>query len=489
MKRAAAALALLGLSARAEIGFDEPVIDELPVPPAIMVPEPERGVIASTNRPPDEAADGAGGDITVRFHPLPPPVLGTNAVLTLRTRETLQGALIAMTNDVLHWRHVRALDPVEVRYDAVAQVDFGHAPDPAATAPGACSVELVNGDEYFGRLVSVSDTQVVVEHGRLGALRVRRGAVARLVQSVPGARRTYVGPLHRDEWKGARPHLPAAGFDAGRLVLHGENHEISREAGMPERARIEFEATWERNATLAVLYHVSRCELVRGGRPQEGPLFASKVTVRSWGLSLELMAAENPMGGGVSMYENAELPVFGRPGRAQFTLFVSRPERIAALYMDGKLLKQWLGRYEVGGTGGGLGFGGNVTVGHVDVREWDGGNVETAFGRPGQESVLLANHERLSGRVQSADPTEVICVAPGGSEVPIPTERVQEMVLAPLRQTPPGAGETWLLFTDGSRLRVVLERLDAGGLAGKHAELGPLSLPLDAVQQMVPAQP
>ena len=142
--------------------------------------------------------------------------------------------------------------------------------------------------------------------------------------------------------------------------------------------------------------------------------------------------------------------------------------------------------YEQGGTLDGLLW--SVVDGKPKINRWqrmDQGPAVTP--EAGQDVLLLANHDQVSGRLQGVEGDVVGFEAAGGS-LAFPRDRVQEIVFASRALEVPRlrGKDTLALLDDGSRLTLAMSRLDGSGMSGFTDSVGALTIPHGALRQICP---
>ncbi len=508
---AGTAVACAGFAAVwAEIVLDDEVDIEVQAPPSIVVPDPTRGVNATpdepieppviTNPPPRNrfligAQQEEANQPNYKLAPLPVAPAPTSESLTLANQETFRGRMIEVVGDTVRWSHPYGLDPLLFRLNLVRQVDL--LPPPPAADAGAkppaemARVILTNGDELVGRIKGISSDTVTLETRHLGVLNVRRTHVQSILHSVPGARLIYHGPRRRGEWashgRGAAEAVP---LDAGGLQVSNRGGGMAfLDAGLPDRVRLDVDCLWARNSNITVHFFISGSQVDDGrvDNAQPGPIVGYQVHFWSSMLRLQRTSLDRRFGVGIGRYENVDLSELERNGGGRITIFASRPDGVVSVWLQDRLIKEWKNLDPMDKPGTGIGFNGNLTVSRVSVREWDGRSVESMAATPEQDLVLLANYDRVTGRLQSSDGMTAAFASEAG-EMKFPLDRVQEIVFeARSRETPRlCATDTAALLDDGSRITLAMERLDDTGMTGTGDAVGRLTIPRSALQQIFP---
>lgn len=143
----------------------------------------------------------------------------------------------------LAWRHPDFCEPFEFNLNAVLGASFP-PPELSSPASGQFVVELRRGDRVFGSIVRIDAETIRASTEQFGELSIDRAAVRRISTWNDGRSVLFTGPGSVLDWK-VLPDQQA--WPSGGNQLHTDRPAATafRDLGLPDKARIEIELTWE----------------------------------------------------------------------------------------------------------------------------------------------------------------------------------------------------------------------------------------------------
>ncbi len=145
----------------------------------------------------------------------------------------------------LRWQSAPLAAPREFAWKEVTAIQW---PPPAAQPKptGEFCFELAAGDVLFGSLLALDDRQAELDIPRLGRMRVQRSSLHRVDRRSDGADLIYLGPNGLIGWR-EPPGQTNWHDESGRPETNRESAAIRGDFGIPPRASIEFEISWNFN--------------------------------------------------------------------------------------------------------------------------------------------------------------------------------------------------------------------------------------------------
>jgi hypothetical protein len=172
-------------------------------------------------------------------------------VLHLANGGSVPGEIRASTQpSVLRWHPASSGSRSEFAWTEVNAIEW---PPPAAQPErtGDFCFELAAGDVLFGSLLALDDERAELDVPRLGRIHVQRSNVHRVDRWRAGADLGYLGPNGLAGWQ-----EPAGQKnwreDSGRPTTDRKGASIWGNFGVPDRASIEFEISWQTKPDFAL---------------------------------------------------------------------------------------------------------------------------------------------------------------------------------------------------------------------------------------------
>ena len=175
----------------------------------------------------------------------------------------------------------------------------------------------------------------------------------------------------------------------------------------------------------------------------------------------------------------ATVPNFRKKSKAHIEFFASKPQRMVAVAIDGKVIRKWTDSRGFAGEGTGVRIvhqgRGAVRISNLRGEEWNGrfkGPPTHPIGAK-DDLVKLANNDRMQGRVEGVDGDKLnVTTSEGG--FPVPLDRVKQIEPATSRAPTNVDIEHRVRahFSAGSRLTFVLNRWSAAGVEAHSPSFG-----------------
>ena len=134
----------------------------------------------------------------------------------------------------------------------------------------------------------------------------------------------------------------------------------------------------------------------------------------------------------------ATLPGFRNQSNSHVEFFASKPEKMIAVSINGKVIRKWTDSDGFAGEGTGIRIvhqgRGAVRIANLRIEEWDGRFQEPPTHPIGSESdlVKLINNDRMEGTVTGISDGKLQVKTLEG-EFPVPLERVKQIEPATIK--------------------------------------------------------
>lgn len=409
----------------------------------------------------------------------PPPTIAAPDSLLFRNGDLLYGQLLAIDlPGSVQWRHPDAAQPIEFKPDTIAQIDFPQPKSTPAPSNNACRLFLANSDSLEGGLISCDREIVALQTWYAGRLNIPRASVQSLV-FIHRASAVFDGITGLDGWTQAASPVAGAG-ESGQWTFRngafyaGKTASIARDFKLPDAAEIQFDLAWKGALNLAVALYTDSLRPILLTAKDQAPdfggfysfRFQSTVLVDLW--AIKKQEAVRPLGQVMDSSLNGK-------DRLHVDLRVSKAQHEIALFLDDKLVKEWVDPKGFIGEGTGLRFvqnpGSVIKLSNLRITHWDG-----MFQEPAADSTdvcWLENGQKLAGPIESISNGKM-AARPKSGPVEIPVAQLKAIAFAHGQASPPPIlpGAVRAAFAQGGGLTFILESWRPGEMSINSADFG-----------------
>ncbi len=349
-------------------------------------------------------------------------------IMEFVNKDRLHGSFVSASSNGVVWMPLAASASVEFDLSAVSRIVLeGRRKD--CSGENAL-VSLTNGDSLPGSIASLDENEVVLETPYAGKLVIRRAMVDAIRPQGTSSLILYAGPKSLDEWSVSKTGRTRTWVYRDGALYATQPYPVARAIdSFPDKARIEFTAEWRSGYPS---FWVAFC-----GDAVPDPANCYMLQVSGSSIYLQRMSRESGsrnIGGG----ENLEQFSNRRSEKAKFVIYVNKERRSIALFVDGKMVREWIDPSGFAGKGSVLTFRpnnqGDLKISGIVVSSWDG-TLPTAVeggGLSGEDAIRFENGDKVSGKLLSISAGKVRFEASYGS-FDVPVERVTEVSLAKAR--------------------------------------------------------
>ncbi|MGB0580319.1 MAG: hypothetical protein ACPGVU_11505 [Limisphaerales bacterium] len=327
--------------------------------------------------------------------------------------------------------------------------------------------ELHDGSSISGRLLSVTDEEVVVDPLYADPMTLRRGAVRSLRWTDQAAGVAYEGLYNTNRWiisplavQGAETKNPSWKLTDGMFVSQGRG-TLACEVEMPTISRVEFDLHWRKIPRFRMAFyardthHYSFSEGYRFYSPGHGIIFAMTRSMDPK-RSVEL--------------SKAPVPALVERNFVHLDFRLNTQSGEGWLFADGKEVRHWT---DLGYSGSGTAlifynFKKETRLGIANLRvsQWDGRTAHDPKPSTGDTSFIFKNGDSVETDQFTFRGTN-LTFRYQGSWLTIPESRVTQIFL-------PGAPQTakeesvWIQFQRGDWMRAQLLALTDTTVTCRH---------------------
>ena len=470
-------LALVGLPASGELQVGEAQLKE--ANPVVVLPN---HIVPGRAKP---AAPAKEPSPVVKTEVIP----RTDDIMDFLNGDRLRGDLVALNlaEEQLLWRHKGVKEPITFQLTGVAHVDL--LPRKAsALAAHSNVVQLINGDQLRGDLVTLDAEKLVLNTWYAGSLVVRRDQLALIQPSSKPSATLYEGPTDdlagwvAPAFMGGTSHL---GWTCHRgMLTPGEGRSLGRHIpNMPDQVQIEFEVAVHKSKSFSFSFFLQD--------PQNGGGDNDAYMLKFFGDNVQLSRIVHNEGsqdlGSVQLGDR-----HAERKREMITLLADRKERRFALLLDGRLLREWKDSREFKGQGDAIMFlthqRGALQIAKIKVSRWDG-TLPRLSGGDSPVATTIAdrleciNGDALTGKVR-AIAKSIVKFETSYAMLDVPLERAINIRFAAAKpaatSTNLAPGEVRAWFSRTEPLTLKLTKLQNGELSGVNLGCGPMRIPLSA---------
>jgi hypothetical protein len=404
-------------------------------------------------------------------------------VLSFLNKDQLHGSLVDIDPDSgLHWQSPEATDPILFSTGQIAQIKLDPHKTPADLG-SAQRVGLTNGDQFPGNIVSLDDKALVLDTWYAGRLSIPRPMLRTIIPQSDADSVIYEGPASLDGWAIGRVGRSWT-FRDGALIGSGYG-TIGRDVKLPDMSSLEFDLVLRGNGQFQVGIYSDRANEL--GNCYLLDMNSGFTVMERFSRNI----GSNPLG-------NAQVQIPLRRDQSHIQLLTNKDKKSIWLIVDDKLVKEWDDPAEFIGDGGSIIFscqpGIYVKISNIKVSKWDGriDNAPAPGGPADQDSVQLANKDRVSGNLESIQDGKAK-LSSAYAELTIPVGRINEvdMAVAHSDQAKPAPSDIRAYFPGGGIVTMQLTQWDAKGCVGSSPNFGQATFSPDAFERILfnlPAQ-
>ena len=406
-------------------------------------------------------------------------------LLELLDGSSLHGRLLAIDADKgLTWAYAGAKQPIEFKPENLGGIQFPStekivSPSGAST----CQFRYVNGDEFFGNLLALNETEMEVQTWFGGTFKTPRDRVRYIRFQPKGTTALYEGPTGQAGWKiSQNPNKPGWEYRDGAFIGNSSG-TIGRDVDLPDASRIEFDLEW--TAPFNLLFSIYTA--VTDGFNYASSSYMYYLTPTS--ISLQRISAGT---GSTTLGRSDPIPAMMAKRKVHLEFRANKEENFLEVLVDGKPANQWTDSAGWAAKGAGILFyvqteGSNVKISNLKIYEWDGkpGAEVATNALSGEDHLYLANRDKVSGKVVGLrDGKLQFATRDAALEVPLP--RVTQIFFAntATNPVPRSPWEIQALVAGGGTISFALEKWSSEKVSGRNTTFGKVSLNSGSIRQI-----
>lgn len=373
--------------------------------------------------------------------------------ILFRNGDVLFGALHSIDpENGIRWNRSDALTEFLFSPDAITQLEVGSInPGSQPASSNLCTIQLNNGDQVQGDLISYDGQKVALDTWYAGRLEFPKNSVALIAPLGLPKPTIFSGPTGLEGWTMGKVNVGAA-VDSGEWAYANgafyamKSASVARDLKLPDTMSMQFDLEWRGFFHVAVALYTEYLHPINLANKETEPRFGGFYSLQINPFSANLLPVKQnePL----RYLGQASLQNLAQTNAAHFDIRVNKSKRMIALLINGVVVKQWTeaDADQFAGTGTAVRFvhqgQGAVKLTNIKVTEWDGQFEEPITITPNrsQDLARLKNGDRVPGAVKSIRDGKMTIEAPG-TTLDIPIGRVKQVELASPGATPPPAGE------------------------------------------------
>ncbi|MEW6302555.1 MAG: hypothetical protein AB1705_03735 [Verrucomicrobiota bacterium] len=379
------------------------------------------------------------------------------------------------------WRHPEAKKDIEFGPTNLYLIQFQRAQTPLVAKTPGCRFRFANNDEVWGDLISLDEKQVVLETWFAGRLTAPREAIRSLTFLNQGLATLYEGPTSMEGWLLGQG-TGAWSYRDGMFVSTGVG-SLGRAANLPSMSQVEFDLHWTGHVSLILSLYTEAIDRFDFG--------ASSYQFYAGAGAVNLQRVQGRVG--MTHLGQAVVPALVTENKVHLDFRVNREKATFALLVNGVLTQEWQDQGGFSANGTGLAFysqrtGSDVRLSNLRIGQWDGRMdvIRPARTNVVSETVLtLVNEDQAKGNVTAIQNGKVTLVTPKAT-LPIPLERVTEILMATTKETATGVPTSAVQaqFAGGGKVTLQVARWDAQAIEGNSPLFGRITLKPEWIRQL-----
>lgn len=405
--------------------------------------------------------------------------------LELLDGSTLHGQLGSIeAGKGLSWIYPDAKQPIGLTPENLAAIRFPVGANTAVPdSESTCQFRFVNGDEFFGNLLSLNETELELQTWFGGKFKTSRDMVRSIRFQPKGANPIYEGPTGSEGWQiGRNPNTVGWEYRGGAFIGNSPG-TLGRDLKLPDASRIEFDMSWSAPFNLLFCIYTG----VTDGFNYNASSYMYYITPGN--ISLQRISAGS---GSTTLGRSDPIPAMLSKKKVHLEFRANKEENFLEVLVDGKSANQWTD--PAGWVGKGTGIllyaqtdGAAVKISNIKVYEWDGkpGPEVATNAVSGEDQLYLVNRDKVVGKVTGLRDGKLKITAREASlEIPLP--RVTQIFFANMATNPvaPSPWEIQALVSGGGTISFALEKWSPEKVSGQNKTFGKISLNSRSIRQI-----
>jgi hypothetical protein len=325
-----------------------------------------------------------------------------------RNGDTLQGTLHEFdAARGLKWRHPSFKGPAWFGRTNVIGVYLREG-QPSTSTAGRSVVQMVNGDELSGRLVSITTNGFEMETIAVGKLTIPRNRVRSIWPRGTNATVLYEGPQDDRNWTHG-DMTAIQGIKVGKWLLSNGSFisttasSVARNLDLPNEVRIDFRLQWSGFFSLAIGLHTDSLEPISLNARHLEPDFAPFYSLWISNHQTELRVV--PKEGEIRQLKRVSQNFPPSRTNTVYSIFCSEKRKSVSIMADGRMIQEWIDPKGWSAGGKGIRFvhqgQGVMRISDLRVSRWDGATFSpvTALSHPTVDVVLHNESRTVAGRL------------------------------------------------------------------------------------------
>ena len=300
------------------------------------------------------------------------------SIIHFKNGDWLRGSLAAYDQGAgVTWRHSDAAVPLRFDIGQVTGITLDGTAVGQLAAGNLCEVQLVNGDHFRGNLAGATEQHFLFDTWHAGRMQLLRSAVRKIAPLPKGLRTIFRGPENDEGWTHGKINNETIGESGNWRYHNGGFHakaaaSIARDLNLPDRSRISFDLEWSGAMHLAFALYTDSLQPISLSTKENEPDFGGfySVQVNSYSVNLLPVKKHKPL----TYLGQATVPGFRNKSKSRLEFFASKPQRMIAVAIDGKLIRKWIDTKGFTGEGSGVRIvhqgRGAVRISNLRIEEW-----------------------------------------------------------------------------------------------------------------------
>ncbi|HWB60839.1 MAG TPA: hypothetical protein VG733_15185 [Chthoniobacteraceae bacterium] len=346
----------------------------------------------------------------------------TDDLLVFANGDSLHGTLVGADLSGLRMQSAYSTSASVFRTGNLVKALFRTRAPRADAAADARQVLFRNGDVLPGAIVSLDEKTLVLDTWYAGRLNIPRGAVVSIGN--PGF--PYDGPTSLAGWV-LTPAKDGWTYADGAFTTNTTS-AIGHPMNFPMQSRIEFDAFPGDNPQLCIYLGLDRT-----GRIGKSYVIQVNYSVVFGHISFAVELSHFENGVTVQAADPVKLdPEIQIAARTHFDIRIDKAAKTIWLYLNGKIVKQYINLDDLPSLGGSLiftpGISGElhrnglglqpIRITNIRAGVWDGNAAAGALqAKGGKDSVVLASGAELHGRLSGIADGKATLVSSGSNTV------------------------------------------------------------------------
>ncbi|MCK5843408.1 MAG: hypothetical protein KAG97_01790 [Victivallales bacterium] len=390
--------------------------------------------------------------------------------------DSLHGKLLSFSSKKgMIWKSPEAESEIIFKLANLREIRLGAAKNFTETCQD--SILLTNGDELFGKIISLDSEKLIIETPFAGRLTVGRSMLESITPGNGKGSDTYTGPTTIDEWKVVNQN----GRNGSPSVVDGimslpRYTAVSRDMNPPPVFKISFKFENFGSSQFSIRFCAST------------PDVNNRRSVYMLSISQNYVYLQRFLNNSNKNLGNVRIREF-RTGKGEVTILCDSKKKVVIMLVNGKMKKQWsdpqfppVGKYVIFYNQS----SGILKLSKIAVGKWNGKiQGSKSEGDAKKDTIEFTNDDKVTGKLKSLD-AKLAVFDTDYAPLKVPVTRIKQITFAngSRGRARRNVADARCVFVRGGHVTVNVENIANGVIVGESENCGKATFKLNAFKKV-----